>query len=426
MLVKLTEPAHIPSIRIDQLNNSTTHPAEGQQLRILMLLTQMEAGGSQKAAIKLTHGLEAQGHQVTIATMYDKGTYVSDFRQQHNVDMVNLRFQDMTRRGLFARFTQTIRGVGRLWQMMRKGHYDVLMTYTPYSNIFGPIIGWAAGIPVRVTSQRSLMDTYPGWVRTLDRGITNSRLVDTMTSVSRAVRDYSVDMEKIHPSKIITIYTGIETESYRQADKPTARKQVRDELGLDDSHIIVITVARLYSVKGHIYLVDAVRQIMAGAPQCRFLFAGEGPLREAIEGQIRDAGLTDKVMLLGVRDDVPHLLLAADIFALPSLGEGLPNVVLEAMAAGLPVVTTDVGGNSELVIDGETGLLVPPGESDALAEGILKLVSNRSDAAKMGDRGRARVVVEFTAEQTVSRYAELFLKLLAGKQPPTNRQDLIS
>ena len=241
-----------------------------------MLLTQMEAGGAQNAAINLAQGLEAQGHKVTIATMYDKATYVPIFRQRHNVEMIDLRIKDITQRGPITRFVQAIRGIGTLWGLMRQGHYDVLMTLTPYSNIFGPMIGWAAGIPVRVSSQRSLMDSYSIWVRTLDRLITNSRLVDTMTSVSEAVRNYSVDEEGIHPSKIVAIYTGIEMEQYRPTDVRVLRARVRDDLGLDDCHTIIITVARLHPVKGHTYLIQAVPRVLAEAPQCRFFFWGRG------------------------------------------------------------------------------------------------------------------------------------------------------
>ena len=121
------------------------------------------------------------------------------------------------------------------------------------------------------------------------------------------------------------------------------------------------------------------------------------------------------MLTLGVRNDVSLLLAASDLMVLPSLGEGLPNVVLEGMAAGLPVVASAVGGNPELIIDDVTGILVPPGDSEALADGIVRLATNRALALEMGMRGRARVEAEFTAAQTTNHYANLFLQLLTQK-----------
>lgn len=415
MFAPSTSPAPVAAGQ-DARPAAETVPA-ARPLRVLMLLTQMEAGGSQNAAIKLALGLEALGHRTTIAAMYDKGGYVPAFRAAHALEIIDLRLRDLAQQGAVARAMQAGRGLGNLWRLARRGRYDILLTFTHYSNFLGPVVGRAAGIPVRIVSQRGFLDSYPRWVTALDRLITNSRLVDTMTVVSDAVRRYAVDEEHIHPSKVVTIYTGINAGRYRPADAAALRARVRAELGLDESHAVIVHVARLHWMKGHAHLLEAAPLVLAAAPHSRFLLVGDGPLQESLAAQIRDAGLADAVRLLGARDDVPRLLAAGDVMILPSLAEGLPNVVLEGMAAGLPVVASAVGGIPELVSDGETGLLTPAGDAEALADGILRLVEDRALAAGMGARGRARVETEFTDDQTTARYLELFTRFLARKSP---------
>lgn len=389
--------------------------SEGRSLRVYMLLTQMEPGGAQNAAIKLARGLEAGGHTVTIGAMYDKAAYVPDFRQRFGVDLVDLGFADPRQPRGLAWFGRRLSGLGRLWRQLRHGDYDVLLTFTTYSNLIGPLVGWLAGVPVRVTSQRSLLDSYPGWLRTADRLVTNSRLVHKMTAVSNAVRDYSIHKQGIAPSKLLTIYTGIDTTLYQPANAAEIRAEARAELGLADDDVVVVQVGRLHPAKGYVYLLEAAPRVLARAPNCHFLFVGEGPLEGLLVTGIEAAGLADSIHLLGVRSDIPRVLLASDIMVLASVEEGLPNVVLEGMAAGLPVVATCVGGNPELVVDGVTGLLPPPADSVALADALLSLIEDPAEAQAIGANGRKRVATHFVATQTTAEYLSLFTQLLQSK-----------
>ncbi len=399
--------------------SNTPAPArqsEDRSLRVYMLLTQMEPGGAQNAAVKLAHGLESYGHSVTIGAMYDKAAYVPDFRQRFGVDLVDLGFADPRQQRGISQFARRLGGLGRLWRQLHHGNYDVLLTFTAYSNIIGPLVGWLAGVPVRVTSQRSLLDSYPGWLRTADRIVTNSRLVHKMTAVSNAVRDDSILNEGIAPAKVVTIYTGIDTSLYHPANATELRAEVRAELGLADDDIVVVQVGRLHPAKGYIYLLEAAPRVLSRAPNCHFLFVGEGPLEQSLATGIAASGLANSVHLLGVRSDIPRLLLAGDIMVLASVEEGLPNVILEGMATGLPVVATNVGGNPELVIDGVTGLLTPPADSPALADALLSLVDNPDKAWAMGMNGRERVAARFVATQTTAEYLALFAQLRRSKR----------
>jgi glycosyltransferase involved in cell wall biosynthesis len=177
-----------------------------------------------------------------------------------------------------------------------------------------------------------------------------------------------------------------------------------------DGMPVVLTLARLDRQKGLPVLLEAASRV----PEARFLVAGEGPERPMLEAEIRRLELGGRVTLLGHRDDVPRLLADCDLFVLPSLYEGLPVSVLEAMAAGRPVVATAIGGTDEAVVDGETGLLVAPGNAEALAKKIREVLADPVLARRLGDAGRQRVVREFSAESMVRQVTNLYEELLAA------------
>jgi len=180
---------------------------------------------------------------------------------------------------------------------------------------------------------------------------------------------------------------------------------------------IVLTVARLDKQKGHSYLLEAAALV----PEAMFVLVGEGPERSALEAQASILGLSNRVVFLGYRDDVSDLLASCDVFVLPSLFEGLPLSVLEAMAAGKPVVATDIGGTNEAVKHGETGLLVPSADPESLARAIRTVLFDPVLSQRLGSAGRARVHQEFSAETMVQRIAEIYDELLDSCKTPDRR-----
>ena len=175
---------------------------------------------------------------------------------------------------------------------------------------------------------------------------------------------------------------------------------------------IVLTVARLDEQKGHRYLLEAAAQV----PEAQFVLAGDGPLRASLEAQARSLGVEERVKFLGYRSDIADLLADCDVFVLPSLYEGLPLSILEAMSAARPVIATHIGGTDEAVIAGETGLLVPPANSAALAAAIRSLLTDRPLAQRMATAGRARVEQEFSAAKMVQHVIDVYDELLAKRE----------
>jgi len=188
-----------------------------------------------------------------------------------------------------------------------------------------------------------------------------ARKIDAVVAVSDAMRRQVIDEKWIDPRKVVTIQYGIDVGLFSDTDNLR-----REDIGLKKEHIVLGTVARLGHQKGHTYLIAAAPRIIRAFPNVRFVFVGDGPLRSRLENQIRRLGLEDYFHFLGFRSDVKQLLHLFDVFVLPSLYEGLPNAVLEAMACSKPVIATGVDGTSEAVLDRETGYIVPPKHPDAL------------------------------------------------------------
>lgn len=184
------------------------------------------------------------------------------------------------------------------------------------------------------------------------------------------------------------------------------------DLNLPRDAKIITVIARLHPQKGHTYLIQAAPDIIKAIPQTRILFIGEGELHAQLNLQIEEQNLSAYIQLVGVRQDIPHILSISDLFVLPSLFEGLPNALLEAMASGTPAVATNVDGSPELVVNNETGLIIEPKKPGQLAEAILRILQDSALAKSMGQSAQARVANDFSIEQNIRRYSQLYEGLL--------------
>jgi glycosyltransferase involved in cell wall biosynthesis len=229
---------------------------------------------------------------------------------------------------------------------------------------------------------------------------------DRVIAVARSVKTALVENEGIPPRRVEVIPNGIDTDRF--APSPAARVEVRTDLGLVANDFVVMMVARLDPIKDHLTAIRACAGASAGLPNLRLLVVGDGPERPKIEAIIRERNLGDRVRLLGTRHDVPRLLTAADALLLTSVSEGIPLTVIEAMATGVPVVSTDVGSVADVVSDGVTGLLAPARDEVSLARHLQTLGEAPLLRVAMGDRGRARAISEFSEGAMADRYAVLF------------------
>jgi glycosyltransferase involved in cell wall biosynthesis len=210
----------------------------------------------------------------------------------------------------------------------------------------------------------------------------------------------------------VLLQNGVDTEHFRL---PPADAQARAALGLDPRQPVVGTIGRLEDRKGHDQLLRAAGEMLAGANGRRpqLVIVGDGPLRESLAGQARTLGVADSVRFEGTVADVRPVLAAMDVFVLPSRAEGMSNALMEAMAAGRPVVATAVGGNTEVVTDGETGLLVPPGNPAAIARAVDGLLGDPERASRLGAAARQFVTHHFGARARVAELERLYEERLA-------------
>ena len=231
---------------------------------------------------------------------------------------------------------------------------------------------------------------------------------------SKAVREDVIHRDHVRPSKLVLIYNGVDRAPFESA--LDQRLQTRRGLGIGEQDKAVIVVGNLIPYKGHADLIEAAGKVIHHVPDVRFIIVGEDRgIRHDLEKKTDRMGMTEYIKFLGRRDDVPHLLAASDLSVLPSHEEGFSNVILESMAAGLPVVATSAGGNGEGVEDGVTGWLVPPKDPDALAEKIMDLLRDPDRARAWGKRGRKRVGDYFSVDRMVQSHLELYRSARASK-----------
>jgi glycosyltransferase involved in cell wall biosynthesis len=384
--------------------------------KLLILITQMERAGAQKVAITQAHYFHERGYNVTLCFFYDKYNLVAELVKQHEFSIINLNAKRINGSRV-GNLVRAIRAFWRLFIHLKRQKIDIVETMTHYSNVIGIPLAWLARVPVRVSSQRNALDDFPRWFLRLDAAIVNSSMTDCMIAVSEQTRRYCIDIEGMKPEKVITIRNGIAPERFRTFSSDyQERERARAELAIPVTSPVIITIARLHPQKGHEYLIEASKQILQNYPNTIFVLVGDGDKRAQIEQLIQASGISTNFRVLGSRADVPRLLHMADIFVLPSLYEGMPNVVLEAMASQLPVVATAVDGTPEVVVDGETGMLVPPADPTALACAIEQLIANPVLRNTFGQSGLQRILAYFSEEAMCQQYEHLLLNIWAAKQ----------
>jgi len=236
-----------------------------------------------------------------------------------------------------------------------------------------------------------------------------SRRVSGYVAVSDRVRE--VMLEQIGPieDRIFVIYNGVDLRRY---EIPVDRMAVRRQLGLRADARVFATVGTLRAEKGHRFLIDAAAMIVPQHPDLHFLLIGDGKLRAELQVQVESLNLHSNIHFLGNRSDVAELLISSDFFILPSICEGMPMALLEAMAAGKPIIATTVSGVEQVMIPNETGLIVPPGDTLKLADAILELISDPARAQAMGLAARQRVAKEFSAQKQADDHLALYRQLI--------------
>jgi sugar transferase (PEP-CTERM/EpsH1 system associated) len=363
-----------------------------------------DTGGLENGVVNLVNRMSAYRHAVIALTE------VTSFRER--VERDDVRFVSLRK----------LPGHGaRLYPRLVRLFRDLRPAIVHTRNLGAleiAVPAWFAGVPARVHGEHGWdVGDFDGssvkyrWVRRLYRPF-----VSRYIALSRDLERYLSEKVGVPRGRIAQIYNGVDTARFRPAGE--RRVPIEGCPFTDPAAWLVGTVGRMQTVKDQTNLaqafVRALQRVPALAAQLRLVMIGDGPLREEALAVLETAGVAHLAWLPGVRDDVPQILRGLDCFVLPSLAEGISNTILEAMASGLPVIATDVGGNRELVVPGVTGALVPAADSDALAQAIAGYASDPAAARAAGRAGRARAERSFGLEAMVASYQAVYDKLLAA------------
>jgi len=361
---------------------------DSRLLRILHVDPEKNWGGGEAQVFGLLKYLAEKGHRNDLLT-HPTGSLFSKCQKL-----------DVGLRPLSMLNDLDLRAVPALRRLIRGQDYDIVHFHTKRAHALSLWLPHGAHRPKYVVTRRMDYPERRGWYT----NCLYNRRVDGVVAISQAIADLLM-IAGVDAHKIRTIFSGIDAGRFARFSPERSRQEGATVIGC---------LAGLEERKGHQFLLEAGARLKNNGINLQYRIAGDGPLRSQLEQQAADLGLRDEVSFLGFVSDTAEFLANVDLFAMPSLYEGLGVAALEAMAAGKAVIATRVGGLSESVIDGVTGILIPPRDPKALAEAIAKLVRTPDLAVAMGKQGRERVLQYFTLERMATQNESFYYEILGA------------
>jgi len=381
-------------------------------MRIVHVITRLIVGGAQENTLLSCQGQHELGHDVTLITGPALGPEGSlmDAARAGGYRIIEL---DDMRRAILPRLDWRVyRQLSGLFQSIRP---DIVHTHSSKAGIIGRWAAHKAKMPTIVHTIHGLAFTASKWrlVNSFYRFLEKrtAPMTDRIVCVADAMREQSLAAGIGRRGQYATIYSGMKTEPF--VSPPVAREEVRRELGIEPEHLVVGTIARLFELKGHDDLLEIAPELCAKVPRLRFLWIGDGLLKEPFERRMRQMGLRDRFILTGLvpPEKVPELTGAMDILVHPSRREGLARALPQGALAGKPTITYDIDGNREGVVDGDTGYVLPPFDRRKLMEAIMELAENDELRLKMGEAGRQFALGRFDTKVMVFELEKLYQEL---------------
>ena len=370
-------------------------------MRVLFLSTSMGMGGADSQLLAAAQEMRARGHQLLIVSMTALGPMGLRARKL-GIPIESLEM----RRGL-----PDPRALVRLSRMVREWRPDIVHSHMVHANLMARALRLIAPVPALVSTIHNIYEGGALWMAAyrLTNGLTDHMTIISEAAAERFIRDRIVPRELLR-----VVPNGVDPELYGRVG-PGVREEVRQALGLGD-RFAWLAVGRFEVAKDYPNMLRAFAIVLKQHPDAVLLLVGRGSLQAETEALARELELDTAVRFLGVREDVPALVSAADGYVMSSAWEGMPMVLLEAAVGGLPIVATRVGGNHEAVLDGETGFLAPPRDHEALAAAMLRLAAlSPAERRRLGEKGREHVRAHHGLTCVVERWEELYREVLARK-----------
>jgi len=367
---------------------------------VLFLITGLSYGGAETQLVNLATKLKCRGWDVRVVSMLPPQAFVEELKNA-DIPLATLNM----RRG-----AADPRAVFRLFKILREWNPDIVHSHMVHANLLARVVRIFCKIPVLISTAHNI-DEGGRW-REVAYRLTDP-LVDLTTNVSRAAVERYIRVSAAPKNKIMFMPNGIDTAKFKP--NKAAGQRLRNELGVDN-YFVWLAVGRFEEAKDYPNMLRAFKMIVSKKSNVVLLLVGQGSLLEEVKKLGSELKLGDKVRFLGVRRDVPDLMNAADAYVMSSAWEGMPMVLLEAGACGLPIVATDVGGNSEVVLNDKTGFIVPPYNSEALAQAMEKMMAlPQEKRLEMGKAGRTYIEANYSLEHVVDQWVALYMELLQRK-----------
>ncbi|MBF0122319.1 MAG: glycosyltransferase family 4 protein [Candidatus Omnitrophica bacterium] len=363
-------------------------------MRILFLANHFNTGGITSYVMTLARGLLRKGHHVVVASSGGDRVSECEFGGMRHV-MASLRVKCAVHPNIFL-------SLPKLLRLVKDEKIDIIHAHTRSTQVCAAMLSRLAGIPVVSTCHGFFKPhwgrrTFPLWGK-------------AVIAISPQVATHLTKDLCVEKKDVTVVANGIDLDNFHPEDL-LKKADHRRRWDLSDGPVIGI-VARLSDVKGHCYLIDAMTDVLKIFPKVQCLIVGVGPEEKRLKEQVRSKGLEQSVCFLNVVNKTSELVPLLDIFILPSLQEGLGLSAMEAGACGVPVIASRVGGIPEVVVDGETGILVPSRDSKALADAIIRLLGDPAKMLVLGQRARQVVAERFSSDRMVERTIEVYQKVL--------------
>lgn len=360
--------------------------------RVAFCITDLDPGGAERALYEIVTRLDRTKFEPHVFSL--SGGAVAQWLKEREIPVTCFDLANRSRYQVLGWLTRELRGL----------RPDIVQGFLFHGNLVSRIAAWRAGVPIRLAGHR-VAEREKTWHLWLDR-LTKS-LVKKHVCVSEGVAEHLRRHLAIDDSQTVVIPNGIDPNT-----KVANDHRLHEQLGLPDGCRIVIAVGRLQRQKGFDLLIDAFQDVSRRWNDVHLAIVGEGPERAVLERQIESLHCSSSVTLLGYRTDVPELIAEADVFVLSSRWEGMPNVVMQAMLNGTPVVATRVEGITELIEQGRSGLVVELNQAGPLASAIIRILADAEFAKQVADHAQRVIETHFTWEQSAQMYETLFSELL--------------
>ena len=388
-------PSNVPMTNPPHSRDKEPGSLPNRRLRLLCMLDELDIGGTEQQILELVRGIDRDRFEPMVCCFRHGrkaeeiaalGVPVFQIAKSHKLDA-----------GIIL----------RLAKLLREQQIDILQTYLWTANTWGRVAARLAGTQVVVASERNVDIWEQAYKRIIGRSLAGA--TDKIIANSDAVREYLLDRGGLAPEKVVRIYNGVNFERFEKPFDPMER---RKELGLPEGALLAGVVARVEPAKDHDTLLRALASVRKQTPHLHLAVVGDGRQTERLTALAHELGIGERVHFTGFRTDAAEWIRTFDFSVLSSVKEGLSNTVIESMAAGKPVIATAVGGNPEVIVEGETGFLLPTRQPELFGAAMANLVAAPAKILALGQASKMRVEALFSVEKMVENTTGLYLDLL--------------